>query len=382
LKILFIIPSITNYHTFLNELTQALVNKGHKVSLLAGEKSIVKGPSPYSNPENCEWVPINFPRSFQPQEHVHASLLIDKQIKRIKPDIIHIHFSAAMFTVALAYKKRWPITIATIHGLAWPSRNGTTRYLLKNAEIRSARKMDEVLVLNNEDLTSLRENGLKNVKLLPGEGMGCSITEFNPDSIDINKKESLKKELGINDRDFVFIFIGRQTHFKGFHLVIRAFMQVYHSKSNFKLLLVGEKDRIHPSGLNATEDELMQLIPAIINVGWKKNVNDYLALADVNVFPSKREGLPVNLMESMAMGVPIIAVDTRGSRDIVKNGKNGILLNDNNVDHIARAMKQMGSDFVLRKKLSENAFNERAKFDRQHYIGYQISYYENLMEKK
>ena len=382
MRILFIIPSITNYHTFLKELAKNLTDRGHQVILLAGEKAIVKGKSPYSDPINCEWVKINFSRSFQPQKHLQSSLQIDAQIKKYKPDIIHIHFSAAMFTSALARKSNWPITIATIHGLAWPSRSKRSRILLKHAEINSAKKMDEVFVLNKEDLNSLRENRVKNAALIPGKGIGCNIQDFDPEKTNPEIKLKLQKELGLKQDDIVFIFIGRQTHFKGFHLVIKAFMRIYHSKSNYKLLLLGDKDRIHSSGLNSTEEALIDIIPSIIKISWKANVAEYLALADINVFPSTREGLPVNLMESLSMGVPVITIDSRGCRDVVKNRFNGIVLKLDEVDDIADAMKQLAENSVLRKKLSVNAFNQRDQFDRKYYIQYQVDYYQKLVESK
>ena len=205
---------------------------------------------------------------------------------------------------------------------------------------------------------------------------------FDPEKINPELKVKLQRELGLKPDDIVFIFIGRQTHFKGFHLVIKAFMRIYHSKSNFKLLLLGDKDRIHSSGLNSTEEALIDIIPSIIKISWKVNVADYLALADINVFPSTREGLPVNLMESLSMGVPIITNDSRGCRDVVKNGFNGIVLEKNEVDKIAEAMKQLAENSVLRNKLSINAFNQREQFDRKYYIQYQMEYYQKLVGSK
>jgi len=174
MKIVFIIPSITNFHTFLSELNDSLIDHGHEVFLLAGEKPIVKGNSPYPNKINCTWIKIDFPRNFQPNKHFLAARNIDRIIQDIKPDLIHVHFSAAMFTVSLAKKAKWPPIIATIHGLAWPARKGRTRMLLKQAELRAAKKMDTVIVLNNEDLNLLKKNGINNSLLLSNYGIGCN----------------------------------------------------------------------------------------------------------------------------------------------------------------------------------------------------------------
>lgn len=377
MRVLFIIPSITNYHTFLKELADELIQQSHEVIILAGEKSIVQGKNPYLPPKNCTWIKINFPRNFQAQKHISTSFLIEKHIKKFNPNIVHIHFSAAMFTSALAHKSGWPLTIATIHGLAWPTRKKNAQILLKRAELAAARKMDEVFVLNSEDLEALTKNGIPKCAILPGKGIGCNIDDFDPTAIDPKQTSLLRDQLGLKTNDFVFIYIGRQTHFKGFHLVVRAFMKLYHSKSNYKLLLLGDKDRIHPTGLNKTEESLLEVVPSIIHVPWQIDVASYLALSQVNVFPSSREGLPVNLMESLSMGVPIITNDSRGCRDAVSDGKNGFVLKENTVDKIAEKMKLLAENRVLLKSFGEHALEQRHQFNRKNYIKYQIGYYEN-----
>ena len=368
MKIVFVIPSITNFHTFLSELTDSLIARGDTVYLLAGEKPIVKGFSPYSDSLSCEWHKIDFPRNFQPKKHFFAAREIDKFVQRIKPDLIHVHFSAAMFTVSLAKKKNWPPVIATIHGLAWPTRKKSAQLVLKKAELSAAQKMDRTIVLNKDDLLLLNQNGIENVSLLFNYGIGCNIDAFNLKSITDNSLENLKEKLNIKASDCVFIFIGRQTRFKGFDKVIRAFMKIYHTKSKYHLLLLGDKDFIHESGLNEVEESLLESIPVIHQIGWMANIEHYLAIADVNVFPSKREGLPVNLMESLSMGVPVITIDSRGCNEIIQHDENGIILKHDSVDELAAAMKQLSSDYVLRSRLGETGLKNRANYDRDKYI--------------
>lgn len=375
MKIVFIIPSITNFHTFLSEINDRLLKDGHDVYLFAGEKPIVKGESPYPEEISCEWIKIDFPRNLQPKKHFLAAREIDKNIQKIKPDLIHVHFSAAMFTVSLAKKANWPPTIATIHGLAWPTRKSSARVLLKSAEINAARKMDKVIVLNKEDLLLLNENGIKNTSLLFDYGIGCNIDLFNPKSIDKYAVESLKSKFNIKKGEIVFIFIGRQTSFKGYDKVIRAFMNIYHTKAPYHLLLIGDKDFIHESGLKQIEEDLISHIPAIHQIGWMANIENFLAIADINVFPSIREGLPVNLMESLAMGVPVITIDSRGCNEIIQNMENGIIIEEDNVESLAKAMKQLGNNFVLLNRLSENGFQKRDEYDRKKYIELQLEFY-------
>ena len=379
MKIVFIIPSITNFHTFLSELTDSLLTRGDEVYLLAGEKPIVKGNSPYPIDIACEWIRVDFPRNFQPKKHFLAAKEIDKNIQRIKPDLIHVHFSAAMFTVSLAIKKNWPPVIATIHGLAWPTRKKSAQLLLKKAELSAAKKMDKVIVLNKDDLALLNKYGLKNVSMLYKYGIGCNTELFDKEKLDQKLNKDLRQKLNIHEDDTVFIFIGRQTRFKGFDKVIQAFMKIYHTTSKYHLLLIGDKDFIHESGLNPIEEALLSSIPAIHQIGWMANIENFLAIADINVFPSQREGLPVNLMESLAMGVPVITINSRGCNEIIKDHENGIILSDDSVEKLAAAMKQLSDNFVLRNKLSETGLLKRGEYDRKKYIEKQIDCYNTFI---
>ena len=382
MKIVFIIPSITNFHTFLNELSDSLLKDGHKVYLIAGEKPVVKGESPYSDLIDCEWIKMEFPRSLQPQKHFITARKIDNIIQDIHPDLIHVHFSAAMFTVSLAKKPNWPQVIATIHGLAWPTRKGRSKLILKKAEISSAKKMDQVIVLNKDDLIKLKDNGVHNSHIITNYGIGCNTDQFDQEKINSDAKSSLKRKFKIKDNDIVFIFIGRQTQFKGFNKVIRAFMQIYHSRSPYHLLLIGENDYIHKSGLNAIEESLLSQIPSIHQIGWKANIETFLAIADINVFPSSREGLPVNLMESLSMGIPVITIDSRGCNEIINHNENGIILEDDSVESLSSAMKHLGENFVLRSKLSQNGLLKRADYDRSIFIKKQKEFYSTFIHQE
>lgn len=381
MKIVFIIPSITNFHTFLSELNDDLLKKGHKVYLIAGEKPIVKGESPYPGTISCEWIKIEFPRNLQPHKHLLSARKIDSIIQDIKPDLIHVHFSAAMFTVSLAKKSNWPPVIATIHGLAWPTRKGQSRLILKKAEISSAKKMDQVFVLNKGDLVSLKENGVANAKILSDFGIGCNIHSFDRQKINPNSISALKRKLRIKESDVVFIFIGRQTQFKGYNKVIRAFMNIYHTRSPYHLLLIGENDYIHKSGLNPIEESLIPQIPSIHQIGWKANIENFLAIADINVFPSSREGLPVNLMESLSMGIPVITINSRGCNEIIKHNENGIILENDSVECLCKAMKHLGENFVSRSKLSQNGLLKRAAYDRSLFIKKQVEFYSDFLSQ-
>src|SRR5436190_23345297 len=118
-------------------------------------------------------------------------------------------------------------------------------------------------------------------------------------------------------------------------------MRIARNCPRVKLLLVGERDPLHPTGLSALEERSVQENPDVVSVGWVSDVSKYLAVAQVNVFPSSREGMPVNLMESLAMGVPVITSDSRGCRDVVTHNVDGLIIGQPNPAAVGAAMQTL-----------------------------------------
>ncbi len=231
------------------------------------------------------------------------------------------------------------------------------------------------------EITSIKWLVNATVNVLESFGMGCDLERFDPKKTDAQKVASLKAELGIEDDDFVYIFIGRQTNFKGFDKVVKAFFKTQETHPKSKLILVGEKDRIHPTSLGSKWEKALKANTSIIKVGWRENVQDYLALSDLNVFPSEREGLPVNLMESLAMGVPVLTVNSRGCRDVVRHDVDGVVIDDTSIEAIAAAMCDLQDDPEKLEKYRENALAGRDRFDRKHFVEEQFRIIERLVGK-
>lgn len=378
MKIFFVIPSITNYFTFLEDLVNELANSGNEVFMATSTKHI-SDIKCYQRELQCTLFDIDFPRGFAPLSHLRASRELNRVIQETKPHLINVHFSAAVFTAALAKKNNWPVCTGTFHGLSFPIVTGWQKFIIGAAEQWSARKMDVSFVLTEDDREILEKtSGAKDVRTFRSYGLGCNLSYFDRDRITETKAESLRQKLGIRPDNFVFIFIGRQVHFKGFDKMVKAFMKLYQSHQNFKLILVGDKDNIHSNNLNPAEEAAVANCPGIISTGWQENVNEYLNISDVNVFPSIREGLPVNLMESLAMGVPVITINSRGCRDAVINLIDGIVLEKNSVEALSEAMLEMYEKPETRLRYARNALRARFRFDRKRFIEEQFEYCEEL----
>lgn len=373
---LFIIPSITNYFTFLEDIAYELQKRGHQVYLASSTKHISQIDC-YDREVHGELIEIDFPRGFELQKHLLAAKQLRRIVDKVHPDVINVHFSAAMFTTAIAKQADWPSTIAMIHGLAFPILTGWRKLAIGAAEKWSAKKMDDVILLNQSDKKALQ--GIipsDQIKVLQSYGLGCDLSKFSQQTIADETKTRYHRRLGVREEDFVFIFVGRQVGFKGFDKLVRAFLKLYGEYKNLKLILVGAKDNIHTTNLTPEEELKMKQCPGIINVGWKENVQDYLCVADVNVFPSEREGMPVNLMESIALGVPVITTNSRGCNEVVEDGVNGLLLKKNSVDEIAELMLSVYKSPEELNKLKEGAIKNRGRYERQKFIEEMLAIFE------
>jgi len=107
--------------------------------------------------------------------------------------------------------------------------------------------------------------------------------------------------------------------------------------------------------LNLTVVEAIHHHPQIITLGWKANVQEYMAAMDVMVLPSYREGFGVVAIEAQALGVPVITTDIPGPRDAIINGKTGILIPAADEESLMKAMQKLRNIQNLRKYMIDNA---------------------------
>ena len=206
-----------------------------------------------------------------------------------------------------------------------------------------------------------------------GSSNGIDTNFFNPDvfvaGIDDkpHAKAKLRSSLKIAEKDLVYCFIGRMVMDKGLKELIRAFVEVHESRPQSKLLLVGPfENDLDP--LDVYTENQVKTHPAIIWVGFKKDVRPYLFMSDVFVFPSYREGFPNVVMQSGAMGLPSIVSDINGCNEIIVNNENGIIVPPKNAEKLRDAMASLYDNDKLRTKLSVNSRSMILSRYDQHYV--------------
>jgi glycosyltransferase involved in cell wall biosynthesis len=139
------------------------------------------------------------------------------------------------------------------------------------------------------------------------------------------------------------LFVGRLLKEKGIHDFVEAARLVKKEKS-VCFQVAGAPDPGNPSSLIAEEVEALRQEGAVDLLGHVESIDDVMALANVVVLPSYREGTPRVLLEAAAMGKPIVTTDVPGCREVVKNGKNGILVPVRDAAALAKGIFEVLSD--------------------------------------
>lgn len=309
--------------------------------------------------EGVPFIPVEMTRTISPLKDLKAVWQLYKVFKKEKPFIVHTHTPKAgtlgMFAAKLAGV---PHRLHTIAGLPLMEATGKKRKLLDVVEkatyscatmiYPNSKGLEEVILQNKYTVPS-------KLKVLgKGSSNGIDTSYFSPDNISVEIKDQLKKDLGIQNHDFVFIFIGRLVGDKGVNELVQAFQRLSEEVKNIKLLLVGPLEE----DLDALAEETMKDIKSNINIiftGFVKDVRPYLAVSDCLVFPSYREGFPNVVMQAGAMGLPSIVSDINGCNEIILQNQNGTIIPVKNTEAVYQEMKRYCYEKDWVAKLQSNA---------------------------
>jgi len=276
-----------------------------------------------------------------------------------------VHTPVAAFVTRLACQRTntHPV-LYTAHGFHFykgaPLKNWLLYY---NMEKLAAHWTDGLITINEEDYKAaqkfkLRKNG--KVFFVPGVGVDIANLEQRIASIDRSEK---RKELGLSVDTAVAITVGELNANKNHIQALKALSKL--TKLNFHYIIVGNGES--EQELKKAVNELM-LQNKVSFLGFRRDVPELLAASDVFILTSRREGLPKAVLEAMAAGLPIIATDVRGNRDLVKNGENGYLLPLDDVEQTAIAIERLIDSEDLRRSMGEKSKELVKQYDLKNII--------------
>lgn len=384
MKLLIIITDYGSFNNFLSELALKISqNPEFEICVICSEAKVININDKNDFNSQLKFYFVNIPRKINPLGEWSAARKIQNIINIEKPDLVHSHFTTATFPMLLLKKSKvqyW----ATFHGLGINASSGLKKVVFTLVETMCFLRLHSFFTVNNEDYNLVKKYFNHKVKKYDCLGFGCDINKFDKENVSFLIKKEIKVKYGINEDHVVIAFTGRFVNFKGFHLVIKSFQLLVKSYPNkLKLILMGGPDPIHPTGLNEKDEAFLNNSKDVINIGFTSDVEQYLAVTDIFLFPSKKEGLPTCSLEALAMGVPVITFNTRGNNDLIKDKYNGLLLEPD--DNITKEIKSIVDAVIWiidneykRNILKKNALNDRANYSRDRFVNEQIDYYTNF----
>lgn len=304
-----------------------------------------------------------------------------KVFRKEKPDIVHsMTPKAGMLCMLAAWICRVPVRIHTFTGLVWPTASGLKRKILMATDWLTCACATHVIPEGEGVKTDLLSHGIthKPLKVLGyGNVRGIDLEHY------ARTEEVMRKADKIRVKDvFTFVFVGRIVRDKGINELVAAFKRLQTRVPKTRLILVGEYedalDPITPEARKEIEDN-----PCILAVGELKDVRPWLAASDALVFPSYREGFPNVVIEAGAMGLPSIVTDINGSREIIQDGVNGLIVPSKNEDALLKEMERLVDDSALASYLASHARRLVASRYEQGYVKQcLLDFYRQIIHKK
>ena len=278
-------------------------------------------------------------------------LQVQKQVKQLIQDeeiqIVHAHGSRAASNVLYTIKQMHIPFIYTVHGWSFhDDQSFWVRKLRSWSEKLICHYANDVICVSQSNAdTGLDVFGLQSAHVIEN---GINLDRFNPDS----HFKDLRREFGFSDSDIVVGFVARCTLQKNPVDFLNAIKVAHEKENRIKGLFVGEGD------MDAEVDRFIednQMHSYVFRSAFRTDVPDLLHCMDVYCLPSLWEGLSIALLEAMAMGKAIIATPTDGTKELIVDGKNGLVVPFNDVQAIVDAIGRFVKDNGLMSRCSDEA---------------------------
>ncbi len=331
------------------DLALAVKKKGGQAFVLGGSRGVM---SEQLAEKGIPFIELrSLQRSILPFRDLAAVSELRSKLRDLQPDLVAAHSSKAGVVARIATSTLAIPTLLTVHG--WAFTDGVPRWkrqLYLMIEKRAARFATRIITVSEYD---------RRIALESGVASESKITAIHNGMETIDPLYQAHPEA----QPPVFLTIARHDRQKDYATLLEAFASVSRRHPDWKLVCVGAGPDLEK---NRERVERLGLSPSVSILGFRNQPIELLAQASCFLLISNWEGLPLSIIEAMRAGLPVIASDVGGVREMIEDGKSGYLVERANAKALERAMEALGSAPQLRKTLGDNArerFQSGFRFD-------------------
>jgi glycosyltransferase EpsD len=303
-------------------------------------------------------------------------------INQNKYSIIHCHTPMGGVLTRLAgrqARKKGTKVIYTAHGFHFckgsPMLNWMVYYPIEKG---LSRYTDCLITINQEDYHLAVHHKFKAKKIEHVHGVGVDTNQYRP--VSELQKHELRKSYGYHPDDFLLFYAAEFNKNKNQQLLLHALALLKEEVPNAKLLLAGDGALLDECKERATQLGIEKMVHFL---GYRQDIQALLSMCDAAVASSLREGLPVNIMEAMASGLPVVASDNRGHRELITNNNNGWIVDCQNENALSEKIKLLAVNSGLRMKLGLSGRHLiESAYSIKHVLEQKNNIYTNFMKEQ
>lgn len=320
-----------------------------------------------------EFVEIELPKVFRTKYLTE----LERKVERENINILHAHGGVAGM-YARFMKKNYICrakVIHTIHGIHYiHSKNILRKYSSLFIEQYLAEHCDGYICETESDFESAKRLKIINPMKTIIINNGINTEKYKAEI----KDDSTRKQLGIQNDDFIIGNVSRFDEQKNQKILIKSMPDILSSIPEAKLVLVGNGKLLEECKKIAKS---LGISERVIFAGERNDLEKIYPLIDIFIFPSLWEGLSLTLLEAMASGRCIIAGRIPSNMEIINDGENGLLFSPNSKNELLEKILALFNDIEMRKKLSNNARKSSIKYDEKEMTLKTGEFYLNILNQ-
>lgn len=324
---------------------------------------------------------LPFHRSPLQRDNLAAYQRLKTIIKANNYQIIHCHTPVGGVIGRLAAKearKQGTKVLYTAHGFHFCKGAPLINWLAYYPIEKSMAHLTDCLITINEEDYQLAAKRLRVNRIEHVHGVGIDTEKFLP--LPNGEKMERKKSFGYQPSDFLLFYAAEFNENKNQKFLLHVMARLKERIPSIRLVLAGEGPLLNDCKELAEDLGIRESVDFL---GYRTDLQKLVPLCDIAVASSLREGLPVNIMEAMACGLPVIAIDNRGHRELVKNGSNGWIVTKTDLDQFVSKLEDLITKPEWKERFGENGRKEIAETYSTSRILVELGHvYQSYMEKE